>query len=78
MRDPNSEFRQLAVEFRQLAGGGKDASPALRQHLVQLVEGDERRADDLVARERFCKPGRSEGFYWSMAISRLEAARRAE
>ena len=40
----------------------------LRRQLILMVDGDWKKADALIARARFCDPGRSDNYYCYKAI----------
>lgn len=46
------------------------ASPELQNQLVQLFDGDRQQAERFVANVRFGQYGKSDSYYWSLAIQR--------
>jgi hypothetical protein len=53
----------------------EEASQALQRRLLELVGGDEGKAEEWVAKARFADYGHSEDYYWWKAIQACQTAK---
>jgi tetratricopeptide (TPR) repeat protein len=70
----NQRYNLRAKSIRRNPSISSDVSPQLQNQLIQLFDGDRKRAEELVANVRFGLRGKSEAYYWSLALQRKRQA----